>query len=86
MRLAGREELNVVRGSRGSGSTMAADALKVQTKVLYFSPFVHHGLDTWIFILQCATTQVGEEEKWQDFSSHFCKPTKTALFQSKQLP
>lgn len=31
MRLAGTEELNVVRGSEGSGSIMAADALKVKS-------------------------------------------------------
>jgi len=40
MRLAGAEELNAVRGSQGSGSTMAADALKVNGEVFTFFSLV----------------------------------------------
>lgn len=46
MRLAGTEELNVVRGSEGSGSTMAADVPKVKREGFIFSSLVPLSLDT----------------------------------------
>lgn len=68
MRLAGIEELNAVRGSEGSGRIMAADAPKVKREGFIFSSLVPHSSNTWIFTVQCATAQPGEETKWQDFS------------------
>lgn len=68
MRLAGIEELNAVRGSEGSGSIMAADALKIKREGFSFFSLVPHSSNTWVFTVQHATTQVGEVTKWQDFS------------------
>lgn len=68
MRLAGTEELNAVRGSEGSGSTMAADALKVNREGFIFFSLVPHSSATWTFTVQSATASVGKETKWQDFS------------------
>lgn len=49
MRLAGTEELNAVRGSEGSGSTMAADALKVNREGFLFFSLVPHSSATLDF-------------------------------------
>lgn len=60
----GAEEPKALRGSKGSGSTMAAETLNVKKDGLIFFPpsssqFRH---------LDLVTTQLGEKTTWQDFS------------------
>ena len=59
MRLAETEKLNAVRGSEGSGSTMAADALKVKREGFILLSLVPHSLDTWILL--CSVSPL----KWE---------------------